>query len=283
MLAVVQDAAGAPVDLEARWTSSDRAVASITPSGLVTANQAGTTLLTATAGSVAAQAQLTVQSAPVTSPALLEHRDVVATIFWVGEGADASNQFISNAQSAFDRSWLSHYGGVDAPHPRRGYLPAAFTPLENPFYFALPYSDLADDGSRKQNAALVIPWSSSRPFAPTESMVKNRWVRVASRGTGIVCYAQWEDAGPGLYDDFPYVFGPAAPANPFVLAGLSTSSALDLSPAVRDCLGTSDDVLRVDWRFVADVEVPRGPWTEIVTSSPGARWRGGPPTARWSW
>jgi hypothetical protein len=272
MLAVVQDAAGEPIaTLEARWSSSDPDVASVTASGLVTANRLGGTILTAASGSVRAQSRLTVQSAPVTSPSLLEHRDVVATIFWVGEGADASNQFISNAQSAFDRSWLAHYGGVDAPQPRRGYLPAGFTPLENPFYFALPYSDLADDGSRKQNAPLVIPWATSRAFGSPESMVKNRWIRVTSRRSGITCYAQWEDAGPGVYDDFQYVFGSTAPANPFLLAGLTTASALDLSPAVRDCLGITDDVMRLDWQFVADADVPRGPWTEIVTRSLGTR------------
>jgi hypothetical protein len=272
MLAVIQDAAGEPIDaLQARWGSSDPAVASVTASGLVTANRAGITMLTAASGSVRAQSQLTVQSAPVTTPSLLEHRDVVATIFWVGEGADASNQFISNAQSAFDRSWLAHYGGVDAPQPRRGYLPAGFTPLENPFYFALPYSDLDDDGARKQNAPLVIPWASSRAFGSAESMVKNRWLRVTSRRTGITCYAQWEDAGPGVYDDFQYVFGSTAPANPFLLAGLTTSSALDLSPAVRDCLGHTDDVMRLDWQFVADADVPPGPWKDIVTRSQGTR------------
>jgi hypothetical protein len=267
MLAVVEDAAGEPVNaLDARWTSSDAGVASITATGLVTANRIGTALLTAAVGSVIAQAQLTVQSTPVTSSTLLEHRGVVATIFWVGESADVSNEFISNAESAFDANWLAHYGGVDAPQPRRGFLPAGFTPLENPFYVALPYSDLDDDGSRKQNAPLVVPWAMTRAFASTESMVKNRWMRVTSPRTGVTCYAQWEDAGPGLYDDFTYVFGSALPSNPFVLSGLSSSSALDVSPAVRDCLGLTDDVLRLDWQFVVDADVPAGPWKDIITT-----------------
>lgn len=266
MLAVVEDASGEPLSgFEVRWTSSDRGVANITSSGLVTANRTGTALLTAAVGPLIVRAQLTVQSAPVTSPSLLEHRGVTTTIFWVGESADASNAFISNAQSAFDRSWLAHYGGVDAPAPRRGYHPAGFTPLENPFYFALPYTDIDEDGARKQNAPLVVPWASSRAFGSGESMVKNRWIRVTAPRTGRSCYAQWEDAGPGLYDDFQYVFGSSPPANPFLPPGLSTPSALDVSPAVRDCLGLTEDVMRLDWQLVAEADVPAGPWTEIVT------------------
>ncbi len=268
MLAVVQDVAGEPIDgAVVRWSSSDATIASITTSGLVSAKKLGSATLSAAVGSTVVQARLTVQSAPVTTSALIEHRDVVATIFWVGEGADASNGFISNAESAFDGRWLAHYGGVDAPSPRQGYLPARFTPKENPFYFALPYSDLDDDGARKQNAPLVIPWAASRAWAPSESMVKNRWMRITAPKTGRTCYAQWEDAGPGVYDDFQYVFGSAAPSNPFPLDGLAVASALDVSPAVRDCLGVNADVLRLDWQFVADADVPAGPWTLIVTRS----------------
>lgn len=268
MLAVAQDAVGEPIDgAVVRWSSSDATVAGITASGLVSAKRSGSATLSAAVGSTVVQARLTVQSAPVTTPALVEHRDVVATIFWVGEGADASNGFISNAESAFDGRWLAHYGGVDAPSPRQGYLPARFTPKENPFYFALPYSDLGDDGARKQNAALVIPWAAGRAFGPSESMVKNRWMRITAPKTGRTCYAQWEDAGPGLYDDFQYVFGSTPPSNPFPLEGLTVASALDVSPAVRDCLGLTADVLRLDWQFVADADVPAGPWTQIVTKS----------------
>jgi len=267
MLAVVQDAAGRPLDsLVARWHSSDERVARVTARGLVTADRPGTATLTASVGAVRTQATVTVRREPVTSSLLLEHRDVVATVFWVGEGADASNEYISNAMSAFDEQWQAHYGGVDAPSPRRGHRPAAFTPKENPFYFALPYTDLDEEGKRKANAMHVVPWAASAPLNPWESMVKNRWIRVTARSTGVSCYAQWEDAGPGIYDDFQYVFGSAAPSNPFVLSGTNLSSAIDLSPATRDCLEVRDGVFRVDWRFVADADVPLGPWKEIVTT-----------------
>lgn len=270
MLAVVTDADGQPIEVGVHWSSSDPAVASIDGTGLVTAVRTGAATLTASIGPLVMTAHLVVQADPVTSPLLLEHRDVVATIFWVGEGADASNAFISNSQSAFDADWLAHYGGVDAPAPRRGYLPAAFTPRENPFYFALPYSDIDDDGTRKRNALLVVPWATTAVPA-TQSLVKNRWIRITAPQTGRTCYAQWEDAGPGLYDDFPYVFGPAPAASPFLLEGLDAASALDVSPAVHDCLGLAADVMRLTWQFVADADVPAGPWTDIVTRTPLTR------------
>jgi hypothetical protein len=34
------------------------------------------------------------------------------------------------------------YGGIDDPVRRKGYEPAGFKPLENPFYAALPYGDM---------------------------------------------------------------------------------------------------------------------------------------------
>lgn len=266
LLAVVADGRGEPLEVPVRWSVSDPAIATITSDGVVTARRLGTTLATASVGGLSASLPVTVQSAPVVTRELLLHRDIVATVFWVGEGADPTNNYISNRASAFDRSWLAHYGGIDAPSPRRGYFPAGFTPLENPFYFALPYSDLTDDGAPRANAAQVVPWAGERTWTAAESMVKNRWIRVTSPRTGRTCYAQWEDVGPGLTDDFAYVFGPYAPGNPFRLAGLSYATALDLSPAVRDCLATAQDVMRVDWQFVPAAEVPSGPWTEIVTT-----------------
>ena len=63
----------------------------------------------------------------------------------------------TNARSALDRHWLNSYGGVDHPVRRRGYGPAGFRPLENPFYIALPYSDMRA-GRLKPEAAKVVPW-----------------------------------------------------------------------------------------------------------------------------
>ncbi len=44
------------------------------------------------------------------------HRDVTATVFWVGESG--------NAASAWDDLWEKHFGGVDDPERRRKYRPA---------------------------------------------------------------------------------------------------------------------------------------------------------------
>ena len=77
----------------------------------------------------------------------LEHR-CVATNFWCGEAADADNDFISNAPSAWCDDWVESFGGIDDPQHRGGYLPAGFQPKENPFYVALPFADYDDEGVR---------------------------------------------------------------------------------------------------------------------------------------
>jgi hypothetical protein len=192
----------------------------------------------------------------VSSPAYPLHTQVTTTVFWVGESAGPGN--IANAQSAWDERWQEHFGGVDDPHRRRGSRPAGFVPRENPFYFALPYNDLAG-GRRKADAAAVVPWASGRTWGLGESMCKNRWVRI-TRGSRS-CYAQWEDVGPFRTDDAAYVFGSAAPQNP-----RNQQAGLDVSPAVREhlALGGMD---KVDWQFVEAGSVPDGPWKEIVTTS----------------
>jgi hypothetical protein len=44
---------------------------------------------------------------------------------------------------------------------------------------------------------------------------------------------------------------------------------MDVSPALRDCLGfngLNNDENRVDWRFVDASQVPAGPWRRVVTT-----------------
>ncbi len=184
------------------------------------------------------------------------YKSVLATIFWAGEGSDASNGYITNVMSAWDDDWLNSFGGYDDPDDRCGSLPCKFTPKENPFYFALPYNDLDDNGERKSNAALV-PWFEETKQLQT--IIKNRWIEVVYSGN--TCYGQWQDVGPYLEDDFEYVFGNAEPSNTFGL-----QAGIDLSPAMRDCLTMNDNEI-VGWRFVDDNEVPTGPWKDIVTTS----------------
>lgn len=186
-------------------------------------------------------------------------QNITVTIFWVGEEGNEENNYIPNLQSVWDDKWLEHYGGVDDPNNRNGYFPTNFTPLENPFYYALPYNDFDENGERKAEVDQVIYWSGEQGWGELESMCKNRWIKIIKGNKSV--YAQWEDAGPFREDDADYVFGDALPKNE-----LNDDAGLDVSPAVRDFLSLSDiDV--VNWRFVDFSEVPAGPWTEIITTS----------------
>ena len=190
------------------------------------------------------------------------HTDIITTIFWAGEGADASNAYISNTPSAWDEIWSEHFGGVDDPTRRNGYYPAAFTPRENPFYFALPYSDFDDQGRRKPTAGNCSRYSGVT--SPETSWCKNTWIRITKGG--VSAYAQWQDVGPMETDDTDYVFGTGRPRN----TNLS-KAGLDVSPAVRDYLSLRD-VDSTNWQFVSPGAVPPGPWKQIVTTS-GLYWR----------
>jgi hypothetical protein len=203
------------------------------------------------------------------------HRGVTATVFWIGEpqGGGSSED---NAVSAWDDAWLEHYGGVDEPGARRaapGWFPTGFRPQENPFYFDLPYNDFDREGGHRPDRMRVVPWA--RAYAPqlalaarngdSVSLLKNRWARIVHGGR--VCYAQWEDSGPYVYDDAAYVFGhdDRRPLN-----RRAHQAGMDVSPAVRDCLGfvgLDTDTNKVDWQFVEATQVPDGPWKRVVTKS----------------
>jgi hypothetical protein len=187
------------------------------------------------------------------------HRNIITTFFWVGEPGDAANGFIPNAASAWDDRWQQHYGAVDDPFHRNDFFPAGFTPQENPFYFALPYDDLDNNGVRKANAVAVIPWARHTHVPRGDSLLKNQWVKITAHGR--VAYAQWEDVGPFLDNDAAYVFGSAPPGNTD-----GVHAGLDVSPAVHDFLGLGD-VSRTKWQFVPASRVPDGPWKQIVTTS----------------
>ena len=198
--------------------------------------------------------------AVLTAPAgYFLHRHITATEFWVGEPADSDNNDISNTQSAWDDLWEQHFGGVDDPANRNGYLPAGFKPLENPFYFALPYDDFDNNGNLRHDVDRAIPWARSTPVGPLDSLCKNRWIEIIEGGT--VAYAQWEDVGPFRDHDTSYVFGHARPNNP-----VNQDAGLDLSPAATDYLGLNGEQ-PVNWRFVNASQVPPGPWTQVITTS----------------
>jgi hypothetical protein len=175
---------------------------------------------------------------------------IVATVFWVGEQATEGNP-IPNTESAWDVSWVDHYGGEDSPIQRSNFIPIGFTPRQNPFYVALPYNDV-DDHHTRPEAARVIPWFKDSFVRDGQSVCKGHWVAI--RHGKRTCYAQWEDVGPFQIDHWQYVFGNERPRS-----NRNDDAGLDVSPAVRDYLGMSGmDVC--DWKFVNVYAVPDGPW-----------------------
>jgi hypothetical protein len=184
-------------------------------------------------------------------------RNIVTTVFWVGE-LPTKNNPVPNTKSSWDKSWLANFGGVDSPSRRDGWIPVGFTPRQNPFYVALPYNDITKKGT-KPEAKHVIPWFSRTFKRDGQSVCKGRWVAI--RKGDRVCYAQWEDCGPFRTDHWEYVFGNERPK-----PNLNGGAGLDVSPAVRDYLGLSGrDV--TDWRFVETWEVPPGPWRNWGTNN----------------
>jgi hypothetical protein len=198
-------------------------------------------------------------SAPGPAPAASgypEHRDIIATVFWVGEPAGRDNDYIGNAASAWDENWQQHFGGVDDPADRQhdGYWPAGFTPGENPFYFALPYGEFTDSGAVRRDVSRVYWYDPASAPKANASILRTRWVRITLGDR--TAYAQWSDVGPYEADDVDYVFGRARPTE--------SRAGIDLSPATARYLGVAGSA-RVAWQFVDAGAVPAGPWTEIVT------------------
>ena len=198
-------------------------------------------------------------SSPTLQTLSFTHTNIITTYFWVGEKASPDNGYIANDQSAWDENWATHFGGEDTPNARNGYYPAAFIPKENPFYFALPYSDIDDNGNRKASATNCPNYGAmkNQPY----SWCKNSWVAIRKGSKAV--YAQWQDTGPFEEDDTAYVFGSSAPKNKD-----GERAGLDVSPAVRGYLGLQD-VDNCDWGFVSADSVPAGPWKQIVTTDPG--------------
>jgi hypothetical protein len=172
---------------------------------------------------------------------------IVATVFWIGETGSGP----TNACSAWDKNWVSSYGGVDDPVRRWGYQPAGFRPLENPFYVALPYCDMRAE-RLKPEAVKVVPWFIEQFRGFGSSVCKGRWLEI--RCGAKICYALWEDVGPFCTDSAAYVFGDDRPP-----PNINHGAGIDVSPAVRDYLDLGSLDL-VDWRFVEQAEVPSGPW-----------------------
>jgi len=178
--------------------------------------------------------------------------NIMTTVFWVGELPTRNNP-VPNTKSSWDQHWVKNFGGYDDPNPanRRGFIPKAFVPRQNPFYVALPFNDVTR-GTTKPESRRVIPWFREAFEREGKSVAKGRWVAIRHKGR--IAYAQWEDCGPFRTDHWQYVFGNERPS-----PNLNQGAGLDVSPAVRDYLGLTGKDL-CDWRFVDFSEVPNGPW-----------------------
>lgn len=180
---------------------------------------------------------------------------IVTTTFWIGENATKNNP-VPNHASSWDSNWAQNYGGTDDPDrgARANFIPAKFTPRQNPFYVALPYNDITKNG-HKPEASLVIPWFKEAFQGAGKTVCKGRWIAIKFKDR--TCYAQWEDCGPFRTDHWQYVFGNERPK-----PNLNKGAGLDVSPAVRDFLGMNDTDV-TDWKFVDFKDVPTGPWANL--------------------
>ncbi|MFT6181364.1 MAG: hypothetical protein ACJAQT_004585 [Akkermansiaceae bacterium] len=190
-------------------------------------------------------------------------KSITATVFWIGEKPTPNNPTPNN-KSSWDQNWQKNFGGYDNPDrkARAGYLPTGFTPGQNPFYIALPYNDCINHKTHKPEAARVIPWWNRVTRKPGKSVCKGRWVQIYCPGTRKVCYAQWEDCGPFVTNDWEYVFGNKRPKNKN-----NQGAGIDISPATRDFLGVPNKAT-VHWRFIEFSRIPRGPWSQLGANNP---------------
>jgi len=169
------------------------------------------------------------------------HNNISASVFWVWEWEDESNNYISNVMSAWDWKWLKHYNKW----------------TENHYYVALPYNDFNENWKRRSNVK-SIPWYNG-PLKDNISYVKNRWIKVDYNWK--TAYGQWEDVWPLLENDFEYVFWKWKVKNTFGL-----KAWIDISPEFASYLWFKWS-WNVNWNFVPEYCVPDGNWKKIVTKN----------------
>lgn len=199
---------------------------------------------------------------------------IPTTLFWIGE-LPSQNNPVPNCRSSWDANWMANFGGYDDPEPAKRianhstgeFRPKAFVPKLNPFYVALPYNDVMASSRHKEEAARVIPWFARLRPDPGDTVCKGRWLQIYNGQAS--CYAQWEDCGPWVTDDWEYVFGNKQPKTKH-----NGGAGIDLSPAIRDYLGLASGK-KVHWRFVEAAEVPYGPWKKYGPQQPAAAARPG--------
>src|SRR5258707_3186152 len=67
-------------------------------------------------------------------------KNIVTTVFWIGEQPSGNNP-VPNRRSSWDKDWSRSYGGFDDPKTPHlsNYISVKITPRQQPPYFALPY------------------------------------------------------------------------------------------------------------------------------------------------
>jgi hypothetical protein len=226
-------------------------------------------LLSKIADNQKAQLRPATAAAPVPRGQYPWRLHITATLFWIGEQPSENNP-VPNTRSSWDAQWMANYGGYDDPNPANRiadfvtgeFRPKAFVPKLNPFYVALPYNDVSSSNQHKAEAVRVIPWFARLRPDPGETVCKGRWVQIYNGRSS--CYAQWEDCGPWVTDDWEYVFGNGnkPPKNKD-----NSGAGISMSPAIRDYL-TLPSGKKVHWRFVEAAEVPYGPWKKYGPQPP---------------
>jgi len=145
----------------------------------------------------------------------------------------------------------------------------------NQYFFALPYRDY--DFSVVDLEVNIL--SEEDYYGVSD--VKNRWIEIYYPDQDNYVYAQWRDVGPwNIYDPY-YVFEDQRPyAETGVDMGWSEAgiretnkAGLDVSPEVMKALiGLESDgdpergLIKTDWRFVDEEDVPDGPWKEEIST-----------------
>lgn len=164
---------------------------------------------------------------------------VTPNVIWIGQNGEKG--------SVWNSDWVRDNNGPDDPLHRNGYAVGDHASGLNPFYAALPFNDLAHpDLTAKW---LPAGWQRVAKNGAMLSSCKDRWLEIKN-ANGDICYAQWEDVGPGADDRAEYVLGSAAAGD---------APALAVSPAVSQYLQVGGDAKgQVSWRFVDAADVRPG-------------------------
>ena len=88
---------------------------------------------------ISAGCSSTRQSVSATGERYPWKKNIVTTVFWVGEKPSGNNP-TPNRISSWDKNWSRSYGGFDDPNPahRSNYIPVKFTPATEPVLLCPP-------------------------------------------------------------------------------------------------------------------------------------------------